>query len=91
MNDDTADYADGPAGDLGAIDRLFLGILPIHFVFLVFVPCWWLFAPATLGWAAIGLLTCRHPAARRNAIVLFAVALVQTVAPAVYIVSNLAR
>ena len=78
-HDERDDYADDPLRPFGRIDRLFAGIEPIHFMFLVLVPCWWLLVPATLGWAGIGLLACRHPIARQNAIILFVVGLVQLV------------
>ena len=72
-HDEQDDYADGPTPELGAIDRLFIGILPIHLIFLVLIPVWWALAPASVGWAGLGLLVCRHPLARRNAILLFVV------------------
>jgi len=73
-HDERDDYAERPFRPYGLIDRLFTGILPIHFVFLALVPCWWLLAPASLGWGTLGLLACRDPLARRNAAVLFAIA-----------------
>jgi hypothetical protein len=77
VHHDRVDYADGPAGALGLVDRLFLGIYPIHFVFLALVPCWWALAPAGLGWAALGSMVCRHPVARRNAVILFGITAAQ--------------
>ena len=71
------DYTDHPARPFGRFDALFAGIYPIHFVFLVcFMPCYPLF-PIILFWAALGSLVCRHPAARRNAWILLAIAVVQ--------------
>jgi hypothetical protein len=66
-HDEREDYADEPYAPDAWLDRMFAGILPIHFVFLVLVPCWWLLAPASLAWAGLGLLACRDPSARRNA------------------------
>lgn len=76
-NSDRGDYADirDEAGSL--IDRLFLGIFSEYLVYLALVPCWWPFAPLTLGWAGLGLLVCQHPLARRKAIILFAIASAQ--------------
>jgi hypothetical protein len=52
---------------------------------LALVPCWWLLAPVSLGWAGLGLLACRHPSARRNAVILFVIAVVQLVPPTLYV------
>lgn len=71
------DYADNRDDPNCLIDWLFLGIFPINFIYLAFVPCWWPLAPLTLGWAGLGLLVCYHPLARRNAITLFAIASAQ--------------
>ena len=78
-HDERDDYADDPFRPFGRIDRLFAGIEPIHILFLVLLPCWWLLAPATLAWAGLGLMACRDPVARRNAIILFVVGAVQLI------------
>jgi hypothetical protein len=84
-HDERDDYADDPFRPFGRIDRLFATIEPIHFILLALVPCWWPFAPAFLGWAALGLLVCRHPLARRNAIILLVIAIGQFVAVGLYL------
>jgi hypothetical protein len=76
-DDERNDYADDRDDSVGLIDRLFLGIFSIYFIYLALVPCWWPFAPLTLGWAAVGLLVCQHPLARRKAIALFVIASAQ--------------
>lgn len=86
-HDERADYADDPALPYGRIDGLFLDIEPIHFILLVLVPCWWPLGPAVLGWAGLGIMVCRHPAARRNAVILLVIALGQTSIVAVYVFS----
>ena len=50
------------------------------FVFLAFCRHCYVFFPITFFWGAIGSLVCRHPAARRNAWILFAIAIVQMMA-----------
>jgi hypothetical protein len=80
LHDEKDDYADNPARPYGRFDALFAGIDPIRFVFLVcLTPCY-AFFPITLFWGAIGSLVCRHPAARRNAWILIAIAIAQMLA-----------
>jgi hypothetical protein len=74
---DHEDYDEQPDQPFGLMDRLFVGMFPVHFIYLALVPCWWVMAPASLGWAALGLLVCRHPAARRNAVILCGIAAAQ--------------
>ena len=84
-HDEREDYAERPFRPYGLIDQLFVGIQPIHFILLVLIPCWWLLAPASLAWATLGLLACRYPPARRNAVILFVIAAVQLVPWALYV------
>jgi hypothetical protein len=80
------DYEDELGQSISLIERLFLGIEPIHFVLLAFIPCWWPLAPGSLGWAALGLLVGRHPVARRNALILLAIALGQLAVIGAYVI-----
>jgi hypothetical protein len=79
-HDEREDYAERPFRPYGLIDQLFVGIQPVHFIVLVLVPCWWPLAPASLAWAIVGVLACRYPPARRNALVLLLIAIGQLAA-----------
>jgi hypothetical protein len=74
------DYAEEPKRPDCRFDRYFIGISPVHLMFLLALPCWYFLAPFTLGWASLGLMICNHPVARRNALILLAVALFQIAA-----------
>ena len=76
--DEVRDYADDPA-DLrpGLPDRLFVGLEPLTFLYMLLSPCV-LFAPVFVVGSLWGVLACRVPAARRNAWLLLIISLVLT-------------
>jgi hypothetical protein len=79
VDDELAHFDDDPERPFSSFDRLFATILPVHFLFLLMVPCWYPIAPFTMVWACLGLLVCRHPSARKNAVLLFVIATWQIV------------